>query len=318
MKFKFLTLLCITPIIFSSQSSNNFLNPTFLQNTAQAQKALEAQGFKKVFFTTDDNLKLCGLLRDSSATKEIKGTIIFCAGFYPGTKEGMASFYTLFADQPYNFLLFDARGHKESEGSLFSYESLKNYGTNEYQDVVAAVKFLNNYNREHHISPNIIIHGICSGAFHAIKACDFLQHQDMAEFQNIKGIIFDSGWLAMTDIVEPTLCAEINKRLAKGWFSWLIPPLCYLTLTLYQLILRDHYKKVPGICDCIKKISCPILFIHCINDPYVPVKPVQNLVTNLHCPHFWWIMHDAHANFHTQEPEIYRQKIMDFLNRLRN
>ena len=311
MKLKFLIFLFFTQIIFSSQP--DFLDATFLNNPASVQKSLLQHGFEKVFFTTNDGLQLCGLFKDQSATKKIEGTILYCAGFYPGTKEGMASFYTLFANQPYNFLLFDARGHQESQGSLFSYQNLKNYGNIEFQDIVAAINFLNTYNQKHNLSSNIIIHGICSGAFHAVKAYDFLRQHDCNSCKNIKGIIFDSGWLAMTDIVEPTLCAEIHKRLKNSWFCWLTQPLCYLTLQWYRLTLKHHHKNISGIANLIQNIACPMLFIHCIYDPYVPIAPVQNLVNHLHCPNSWWITHDIHANFHTQAPEIYTKKIMNFL-----
>ncbi len=314
MKLKFLIFLLFFHTIFSSQP--DFLDATFLQNSTKVQKSLLAQGFEKIYFTTSDGLKLCGLLKDQSATKKIKGTILYCAGFYPGTKEGMASFYTLFAHQPYNFFMFDARGHQESEGSLFSYQNLKNYGTTEFQDIVAAIKFLQNYNHEHDLPQNIIIHGICSGAFHAIKAYDYLNQFDCKTCKNIQGIIFDSGWFSMTDIVEPTLCAEIYKRLKNSWCSWITEPLCYVILQTYRLTLKHHHKNIEGIAHAIKNVSCPILFVHCINDPYVPIAPVQNLVNHLQCPNSWWIKHDAHANFHATAPVIYTEKIMQFFNHL--
>jgi pimeloyl-ACP methyl ester carboxylesterase len=311
MKLKFLISLFFSHIIFSSQP--DFLDATFLNNPADVQKCLINNGFTKVFFTTHDGLKLCGLFKDQSQNKKIEGTILYCAGFYPGTKEGMASFYTLFENQPYNFLMFDARGHQESEGSLFSYQSLKNYGNVEFQDIVAAVNFLNAYNQTHDLNQNIIIHGICSGAFHAMKAYDFFREHDCTAYDNVKKIIFDSGWLKMTDIVEPTLCAEIHKRLKNSLFSWLTQPLCYFTLQWYRLTLKHHHQNISGIADIIDHAQCPILFVHCINDPYVPIVPVQNLVNHLQCPNSWWITHDAHANFHTQAPEIYTKKIMHFL-----
>lgn len=319
LKIFFIAIANITQLNTSidfSLKSPELLNPKFLENNINVQKTLEAKGFKKYFFQTSDNLKLCGLLQDVSKSKKIKATIIYCAGFYPGRKEGMASFFTLFENEPYNFLLFDARGHNESEGSLFSYQNLKNYGTCEYQDIVAAVNFLNNYNLKHNITQNIIIHGICSGAFHSVKALDFLQNQDCNQSKNIKGIIFDSGWLEVTDIVEPTICAEIKKNLNGGWFSWLIKPLCYLTIKFYQLTLKGYHKNVTGICNNMKKVSCPILFVHCINDPYVPILPIQKFVETSACKHSWWIQHSSHANFHMHKPEEYKKKIMNFLDNL--
>lgn len=310
----FLTFLTSTIIVIRPHEP--LLDSNVLQDLNKMQGILQKHGFKKVFFTTADNLRLYGLFLDQSASKNINGTIIYCAGFYPGTKEGMSSFYTLLKDQPYNFLIFDARGHQKSQGSLFSYQSLKNYGTCEFQDIVASIQFLNSYNQEHQISPTIIIHGICSGAFHTIKALQYLNKTNINQTNTIKGIIFDSGWLRVSDIVEPTICAEITKRLKNSWFSWLIRPLCYFSLQLYRLTLKHHHFKIPDITNDIAQISCPILFVHSINDPYVPIKPIQTLVQNCCYPNSWWIHHNSHANFHMKEPEAYKRKIMDFLEKI--
>jgi hypothetical protein len=313
--------LLIIMLLGLSGSTMPIKNPELLEynvlkNPAQVQELLLQHGFKKVCFSTQDHVKLCGLLLDQSATKKIKGTIVYCSGFYPGTKEGMSSFYTLLDEQPYNFLLFDARGHHESEGQLFAYHNLKQYGSYEYLDVIASIHFLNQYNTQHQISPNIIIHGICAGAFHCIKAFDYLQTTACPECANIKAIIFDSGWLELVDIVEPTLCAEIHKRLDNTWFSWLITPLCLITLQWYRFTLKHHHRKVTGITESIKQISCPILFVHNINDPYVPIAPIQTLVLNGKYPNSWWIEHNSHADFHMKKPQEYTIKIVDFLNSL--
>jgi pimeloyl-ACP methyl ester carboxylesterase len=310
----YLTLLCIIPM--QSSFNTTLLDANALQNTANIQAILELQGFKKVFFTTPDNLKLCGLLLDQSKVKKIKGTIVYCAGFYPGTKEGMSSFYALLADQPYNFFIFDARGHQESQGSLFSYQSLKHYGTCEFYDIVAVLNFLNSYNQQHNICPDIIIHAICSGAFHAIKAINYLQTTNNPTTTNVKGVIFDSGWLRLTDIIEPTICAEVKKRLQNSWFSWLITPVCFITLQIYKLTLKSHYQKVESIASDLTKVSCPVWFVHCTNDPYVPIQPVQNFTTCINCPNTWWIAHDSHANFHMLQPEKYKMKMLEFLAKI--
>lgn len=304
------TLLFFFISIVHLIQSNDLLQPNILQNSLHVQEILQNKGFKKVFFTTPDNIKLCGLYLDQSNTKQVKATILYCAGFYPGTKEGMSSFYTLLDDQPYNFLLFDARGHHESEGKLFSYNLLKQYGAQEYQDIIAAINFLNQHNSQHQIAPSIVIHGICAGAFHSIKACTKCTNQ------NIKGIIFDSGWLQVKDIVEPTICAEIHKRLHNSLFQWLIQPLCYIFLQWYRLTLKHHHNKIEGIEQQIQQISCPILFVHNIADPYVPINPIQTLVTQANYPHSWWIDHASHADFHIKQPEIYKEKIMQFLKKI--
>lgn len=306
-------LFLITNNVISS-SVDSLLKQSTLDDRIKVQKLLAEQGFQKIYFTTQDNLKLCGLFLDQSAKQNVKGTIIFCAGFYPGVKEGMASFYALINQEPYNFLLFDARGHQESEGSLFSYANIKQYSMSEYQDIVAAIKFLDNYNTEHSVSPCIVIHGICAGAFHAVKALEYLNNNQCPECKNIKGIIFDSGWFHITDVVEPTIQAELNKRLLNSYFSFLIKPILWITTQFYTLFLKESHKKIPGISESIKNASCPLFFVHCTDDPYVPIQPIKKLTTDSNRPYTWWITHNRHVDYHITNPDKYREQLMIFLN----
>lgn len=305
-----------TPTMSLHQDIQPFLDRTQLRNLPQTQERLFNRGFKKVYFTTTDNMKLCGLLLDQSATKKITHTIIYCAGFYPGNKEGMSSFYALVADQPYNVLLFDARGHNESEGSLWSYRNLQKYGTVEYLDIVAAVNFVNQYNQKHNINPDIIIHGICSGAFHTIKALDHMTKQSCPECKVIKGIVFDSGWLRISDVIETTIQAEVQKQLKNSYFSWFTRPLTYLIHTLYSITLKKHHDAQPDINDAIKKITVPIWFVHCQNDPYIPIQPMQQCLQACSTKLYWWITHDSHANYHMTKHEEYQEKLLAFLQKL--
>ena len=311
--FLLLNLVTILSIYTQQDALSNLFDTKTLKNSQAVQQILTSHGFKKTCFTTDDNFKICGLFLDQSKTKKTKGTILYCAGFYPGTKEGMASFYALLADQPYNFLFFDARGHQESDGSLFSYNNLKQYGSSEFQDIVAAIHFLYAYNAENKISQNIIIHGICSGAFHSIKAIDHLQKTNNPQHACIKGIIFDSGWLKLTDIVEPTVHAETYHYFKNTYFSWLAKPISSLIRLFYRCVLKNHHAKVDTIEASLTRATCPIFFIHCSNDPYVPITPIQMLAKEKDHPHTWWIMHDSHATYHLKEQNLYAEKIKGFL-----
>ncbi len=321
-KLKIIYYLLIAALYYSNNTFSNkleaslFLNPANFKNIAETQKHLFSLGFKKVFFTTKDNIQLCGLLLDQSNTKVITHTIIYCAGFYPGTKEGMSSFYALVADQPYNVLLFDARGHNESQGSLWSYRNLQNYGLVEYQDVIAAIHFINDHNQQHNINPDIIIHGICSGAFHTIKAIDHMTQQSCPECKIIKGIIFDSGWLHISDIVQTTIQAEIQKHLNHSYFSWLTKPITYTVHTLYNILFKKHHDQQSRIDQVVQKMTIPIWFVHCKNDPYVPIAPIQKCIKSCDNKPCWWITHDSHANYHTTQHTEYQKNLLHFLQNL--
>ncbi len=316
--FLFLNLVSILSIYAQKEDLSKLFDTQTLKDSKAVQHILTSHGFKKTYFTTKDNFKICALFLDQSKNKKVTGTILYCAGFYPGTKEGMASFYALLADQPYNFLFFDARGHQESDGSLFSFTNLKQYGSSEFQDIVAAINFLQTYNTENKISQNIIIHGICSGAFHCIKAIDHLQKTNNAQSACVKGIIFDSGWLKLTDIVEPTVHAETysyfkNSYFKNKYFSWLAKPISFLIRLFYRCALKNHHAKVDTIEASLLDATCPIFFIHCTSDPYVPITPIQQLAQEQNCPNTWWIAHDSHATYHLKQQDLYAQKIKDFL-----
>ena len=313
-KFLLIFILCLAAIIQTNDQLSLLCNQNILKDCQKVQGILFAHQFKKVYFKTSDNIKICALFLDQSKTKEIKGTIVYCAGFYPGTKEGMTSFFTLLADQPYNFLFFDARGHRESEGSLFSYESLRNYGSCEYQDIIATIQFLNQYNDTNNINPNIIVHAICSGTFHSIKAIHALQNNKINH--HVKGIIFDSGWLKINDIMESTIRAQSHSVFQKTYFSALEGIIQTIVIWIYHLFLKQHHALVQPIDDIITTINCPIFFIHCINDPFVPFQPIKTFTQKHQCPHCWWIQHDSHANYHLENQQVYTEKIKQFLTQI--
>jgi len=317
MTYIFMTVLLYGICAQASDPTNQpFLNPEQLKDTKKTQQRLLSHGFKKIFFMTQDKLKLCGLFLDKHQSEKTKGTIIYCAGFYPGTKEGMSSFYTLIADQPYNVLLFDARGHQESEGTLLTYSNLKQYGSTEYQDIIAAITFVQKYNTEHNINTNIIIHGICSGAFNTAKALEHMTQHNDPNLRTIKGIIFDSGWLQLQDIVESTINAELDKRFKNSYFSWVAKPLSYILNNFYLLTLKHYHTQLPGIEKFIQTTTIPIWFVHCINDPYVPIQPVQKCTQQCRTPRCWWIEYNSHASYHMKHHQEYQAKLLDFLQQI--
>lgn len=307
--------LLLSQIIYTNLCHlDYFLDAKKLYNIEQTQQKLYDLGFKKIYITTQDNVKLCAFFLDRSKQENIKATIIYVAGFYPGYKEGMASFYSLVIDQPYNVLLFDARGHNESEGDFLSYQGIKNYGKNEHLDIVAAIKFVEEYNQKNNITSNIIIHGICSGAYFTIKAIDYLSKHEYQDLKNIKAIIFDSGWFRFQDVTKTVIYAEIEKRFKKSWFKWAAQPISYITYQIYNLFFAKNHNEQSDIYEAIQKVHCPIFFIHCDKDPYVSIEPVKEFTQKCNCEYVWWIPHDSHANYHMHNYQNYQNKLLEFLN----
>jgi pimeloyl-ACP methyl ester carboxylesterase len=308
---------------FSTQCTENFeqlYTTSFLKNDRAVHTCLKEQGFSDITFKTLDNLRLRGLfLSRPDATRNI----IICAGWFPGKKEGMATFYNLLPPDC-NILFFDARGHGNSEGPLLW--KLWEYGIHEYKDILGAISYLNNAN-----SLPIIIIGICSGAFNAAHAIVDLEKNHKIENSRVKGLVFDSGWGSVTEIARTAPPAGIEKRLVnllkniytnkKQIKESYIFKMCSLIARINYAVsyhmctkfITAHYEKITTLFNKIDRISTPILFIHSKDDTYAIKNDairLSQLASHATC---WWIKKSFHAKHHLIHKELYKKKLHNFL-----
>lgn len=144
------TISLLSFSVYCTENLDLLYSTSFLKNYSHVNSFLKEQGFVDITIKTPDNFNLCGLfLSRPNATCNV----IICAGFFPGKKEGMATFYDLLPKYC-NILLFDARGHANSEGPFLS--TLWRYGIDEHKDILGAISWLNNNN-----NLPIIIGGTC-------------------------------------------------------------------------------------------------------------------------------------------------------------
>lgn len=318
-KYTVALLICISFVCLLTSNNQietpiDFFNTTFLNDTQAVEKALRTEGFSEVNYTTEDNININALFLDKSKLAPIQGTIIFASGFIPGKKEGLATLYAMLKELPYNMIFFDARGHGKSQGTHLTYTSLKEYTLHEYKDVVATVKFITFYNENNNINPNLILYGLCSGAFHTIKALSCLQKNTSQDFQHIKGIIFDSGWPSFVEVVEPSVISEVKKQCKQWNISFLQPLITFMLLKTYHLFFKAHHEKHPSILEDIETINQPILFIHAHDDTYIPIHLVKKIIAKTKHAHFWLIQNSTHACHHLKHKDLYKAKLLEFLN----
>lgn len=292
-------------------------NVKFLRDGKKVREKLAGIGFSSVEFSTSDNIQLAGLFLDRKQQQNIspQGTLIFCAGFHPGLKEGMATFYEMLKEQPYNFLFFDHRGHGQSKGeSYFSISGLQNYGKNEYKDVLAAIEFVDSYNHEHAINTDIIIFGLCSGGYHTIRALDYLYEQQSPQFHEVKKVIIDSGWESLESIGSTTIHGELEYRFTSFGASLVKYPLYLLLNSLYYLLFHSWHKQLPSLIPMMDHLDQEILFVHAKNDLHAPLGNVEKMIP--HCKHCqtWFIEKSTHACNHLKCKEIYKEKLDEFLH----
>lgn len=276
---------------------------------------LKQAGFTEVSFKTKDKLTIHGLwLKRSNA----RCTVICCAGFYPGRKEGIATMYALLSTDC-NILLFDARGHGKSDGPLWS--TLLSYGVNESKDIEAALKFVHT-----ETELPIVLWGVCAGAYHAAHAILAAQDSKIP----IAGLIFDSGWNVTPVAGSTAFASEIQKRLKKGckWLpastSTLLDAIAFQPLrTAVILSMRLAApifvpKKVwnRALLKRMHKLAVPTLFIHDKNDRFASFQEAKRLAGCVEQSECWWIeKKSSHACHHLKHASRYAQIVNEFIQR---
>jgi len=313
MKLKNYFIFTIILLSFSLQcieNLDNFYSTSFLKNYSAVKKSLKKYGFKKIIFKTSDKLTLHGLfLERPDATYNV----IVCAGWLPGKKEGMATFFDLLPGNC-NILLFDARGHGKSEGPLLW--KLWQYGIHEYKDIVGAISCI------HHLNAlPIIIIGVCSGAFNATHALIHLEQKNQLYASRVKGLIFDSGWGSVTEIARTAPPAGIEKRLKKlmtqGYFFKLCSFVARLNYSVsYYLCTKlvvSFYESTTTLFNKIHLLPLPIFFIHSNDDTYAIKSDALRLSQLASHSSSWWIEKSFHAKHYLIHKEIYKEKLAAFI-----
>src|SRR5690606_23167770 len=102
----FVGVFFINSFLYCSNAFDDYYKTSFLKQYGRVRTELKSQGFREIYFKTPDGLRLNGLfLSRPNATCNV----IVCAGWLPGKKEKMATFFALLPDYC-NILFFDARG----------------------------------------------------------------------------------------------------------------------------------------------------------------------------------------------------------------
>jgi len=318
--FIFLTTNCTQE---EKLGSSWHFDSKILRDRKTAKRKLLQEGFKEISFTSTNNINIVGLFLER---KDAKCTVIFSHGFCPGGKEIFAPFVKL-TPEYCNLLFLDLRSCGESEGpTLFS--KVRHYGKTDYQDIVHAIKFVN----EKTSSKPIIVFGWCSGAFNAATAIIHLKEE--LEKLNVKGLMFDSGFGSIMEMSHvpfvdldkkfvPGFILKLyggDKKRAKQSYLCKFSTFCYKSFFyVVSLFLKPAIKKrepETNLYDKIQDIEIPMLVIHAQDDDYAPWQNVQKLVENISQKELWLIENgrSSHATNHLKLKEEYMGHMHEWLN----
>jgi pimeloyl-ACP methyl ester carboxylesterase len=246
-----------------------------------------AAAYEDVTLRTSDGLTLRGWffpVRGDRAAILIHGRHANRAE-YQGRLEHIADFLIA---QGFSVLLFDLRGHGDSDGDRFS------LGQFERLDVASAIDFVASRGVA---ESRIALLGISLGAGTAI--------QELLLHPKVGAVVADSSYMDAFTEVQEVLPRE------GGVPAWFTPGVFFMTRLAFGLdgdqvrpidVVRAHPERA-------------ILFIHCDTDPLIQVHHAQDLrAASANAASDLWIAHGCdHAAAMDIYPVEYRTHVLSFL-----
>jgi fermentation-respiration switch protein FrsA (DUF1100 family) len=245
------------------------------------------------FIKSSDNKKLCGDIYLSERNYNQKCVAIVIHG-YGADKDSVLGFADMYYNKfGFSVLVPDLRGHGESEGNYIG------FGWHDSYDILLWCKYLCAMLGD---NIKIVLHGVSMGAATTLMTAS-------ENFPNVVGAISDCSYSSIKNILK----LRIKKDLK-------IPQFPFINLVDLIMRIRCKYSINDGnVKEEVKKIRCPVLYIHGDADTYIPVSAVYSLYENTNSPKKLYICPDAgHAQSARINPEEYFTRVKDFLEFIKN
>ena len=200
---------------------------------------------------------------------------------------GMLNIASSLVEHGYDVLMFDLRGHGESEGNMIS------GGYFEKRDLLGAIDYVKGQGLE-----SIGVIGFSLGAVTALMAAK--------ETGDIDAIVADSSFADLNDIIEP----EFSKRTSLPKFF--APILLFMVKIIYGV----DFTAIRPV-ESVSELSIPILFIQGEQDEIVPLEHAYRLKEASQNPEseLWIVPQASHVGSYILHQEDYMDKITAFFDR---
>jgi len=240
-----------------------------------------------VSFPSRDGLMLCGWWLEGGDDNPIIVVVHGSGDNRAHPAERMLGIAKDLVSYGYNVLMFDMRGHGESEGKHIS------AGYYERNDVLGAIDYI----RQSGIESKIGILGFSMGAATSLMAA--------AESEEINAVVADCAYADIVSIIESEFANRSNLP------KFFMPIILSMTRNIYDI---DFTAIKPE--EAVKEISVPVFIIHGGQDEMIPVQHAyrlkeasQNLDSKL------WIVPEAqHANSYLVRPAEYKEQVISFFD----
>ncbi|MCD4780651.1 MAG: alpha/beta hydrolase [Candidatus Omnitrophica bacterium] len=245
--------------------------------------------YENVSFFTTDNIILRGWYIPGG--KDNHSAVLLAHGY--GTNRVKVLKYAPFLQQAgYNVLLFDFRGHGESEGRYCS------IGYHERNDIHAAVKYLKAVKKMDKI-------GVLADSMGAVASI-----LAMAENNDIDAGVFEGAFSSLKELL--IYRGETDYSLSRY-------PLTELAIWLTEYRLKYDIAKVRPV-DVVQRIAPrAVFFIHGDKDREVLPEDSKALYSRASQPkEFWMVSNMAHTSAFSIHPAEFNRRILAFFNQYIN
>ncbi|MGL5617283.1 MAG: alpha/beta hydrolase [Sarcina sp.] len=251
----------------------------------------ESSGYEDVFIESKDNLKLHGYKIEDE--KNDKWAIVVHG--YMGNAINLTNAIKKFNELGYNVLAPDLRGHGRSEGNYIG------MGWHDRLDILQWADYIIEKNE----NAKIVLYGISMGAGTVMMAVG----EKLKD--NIKVAIEDCGYTSAWEEFSYQL-KSIYKRLPEF-------PIMQSANMISKIRAGYSIKEASAI-EQLKKAKIPMLFIHGEKDEFVPYEMLEKVYEAAeNCEKEKLVIKNAgHAKSFIVDPELYWNKVKEFLNKYIN
>jgi len=237
--------------------------------------------YETVHFPARDGVKLEGWFVPVSDTKK---AVVLLHG-YGGIRTQMLARARFFHDHGYAVLLYDARAHGGSEGSMVS------YGYLEKSDLLGALDWLR--------ARGFTEFG-CLGASQGGATIAFAG----AELRDVRWAVLES--------VYPTLKNAVDRRFRRSFYlpGWLagcvMAPIAEWRLGLHTTLIAPR--------DAIKNLPCPVLVLTGETDLATFPADARQVFDAAPGPKSWWVYPGAaHVDLYGFAKQDYERRLLEFI-----
>ena len=263
-------------------------------NPVQAEGRLWArnmEGFREAGIQAADGLLLWGAVAPGAPDCH---RWAICVHGYHDTYESMGAVARWYNDRGWNVLLPDQRGHGNSEGAYVG------WGYDERLDVVGWA----NYIARRDPGAEIVLHGVSMGAASVLMAAGGPMPRQVRA--------------AVSDCSYTSIEAELRHLLSR-WEdrpAGLPMPVGLMLSALRKTTLRraGYDLRDAAPIQAVVRSRTPTLFIHGVEDDFVPASMMGKLYQTARCPkRFLWMPGADHAASVGSNPEMYWSAVSSFL-----